>query len=264
MAKKSILGLLCMSALSLCAFASFGVASASATTMHQCEKKATGPTEKTYTDEFCQTEEPSGKGAFRTVPIAANTSVGLTATLTPTAGTEEIHAVMKGILHGIAYEITCTGAENGSVATTAKNVEEGTVMKVTGTGSIKFTGCSMKGEAATLGCAVTASIETVELSSTSIDEMGGVMKAEYKPVPSTTFVGIVISGCTGAAAILNGTQNVKGHADSTTTTPTSQTFNTGAGELTFGGAEANFKATIHYKTTSNGKTVAFETNSEGK
>jgi hypothetical protein len=255
-AKRSILGLLCMSALGLCAFAAFAVADASATTMHQCLETKEGTGTK-YTDSTCSVKSTEGKWETKTIGLGQ--LVGLTPTLTPTAGTEETHAVLRGILHGIAYEITCTGIENGTIATKASNVEEATKMRVTGTGSVKFTGCSTKGEWATLGCTVPASIETVELTWITIDEAAEVMKVEYKPTSGTTLAGIAMSNCTGAASILNGTQNVKGHADATRDSPTMGTINTGAGELTFGGAEAHLTATTHWKTISNGTTIAFET-----
>ncbi|HEX4306881.1 MAG TPA: hypothetical protein VHZ54_12660, partial [Solirubrobacterales bacterium] len=51
--KRPILAALCLSALSICAFAAFGVSNAAAMTLHEC-KAETGTGTK-YTDSTCST-----------------------------------------------------------------------------------------------------------------------------------------------------------------------------------------------------------------
>jgi hypothetical protein len=167
------------------------------------------------------------------------------------------HAVLASTVAGIAIEITCTALSSGN--TIAKNV---TGNIVEGSGSITFTGCTVAKPTGT-GCIVNTpsagagTIATNVLSTKTIE-----MNTRVSPPASGVFFELQFSGCTPAA--LNGTKSFKGLLNGVQTTPTSQTFNTGAGELTFGGQEAHFKATVHYKTKGTSTLVAQETNSEGK
>lgn len=242
---KSILGILCLSALGLCMF---GASNASAMTLHECLK---GIGTQQFKDSKC-TEKLSG-GEFGTIPIELNKQVELVPTLTPTKGTTETHASLSATIGGIAVEITCTGLNSPN--TVAKNVEpEAGKMAVEGTGKSEFTGCALKNPAPP--CKVPETITTNELK-TSTNEM----KTKYQPAVGEEFVKITISGCEGGNKILNGEKAVKGFANATSTEaePTSQTFETGAGELTFGGQAAVFKATVHFKTKGTETLVALET-----
>jgi hypothetical protein len=248
-----MLAALCLSALSICAFAAFGVSNAAAMTLHEC-KAETGTGTK-YTDSTCSTE--SKTGTFQTVTLPLNTNVELEPTLTPTGEPPVTHAVLASTVAGIAIEITCTALSSGN--TIAKNV---TGNIVEGSGSTTFTGCTLAKPTGT-GCVVKSpgaggGTITTNLLTTKTSEMN----TKFSPPVSGVFVEIEFSGCTPAA--LNGVKAVKGFVNGVQTTNTSQTFNSGAGELTFGGQEAHFKATVHYKTKGTSTLVAQETNIEGK
>lgn len=245
--RRSILGILCLSVVGLCVV---GASNASAMTLHECLKniRGTEPITK-YEDEKCEHENQT-TGEWQTVPIELGKSVELIPTLTPTEGTTETHATLSATIGGIAVEITCTGVNSPN--TVAKNIESAGVMGVEGTGKSEFTGCALKNPAPP--CKVPETITTNELK-TSTNEM----KTKYQPATGEEFVSITISGCEGGNKILNGAKAVKGFANAVSKTPTSQKFETGAGELTFGGQAAVFKATVHFKTKGTNTTVALET-----
>jgi hypothetical protein len=251
--RKSMLGALCLCALSICAFAAFGVSNAAAMTMHEC-LEATGTGVK-YTDNTCTTE--SGTGKFQTVPIELGKSVALEPTLTPTGTPPVTHAVLTSTVAGIEIEITCTALS--STNTVAKNVA-GNIVE--GSGNVTFTGCGLvrpeKQECTVKGGGGGAGTIITNLLSTKTEGMN----TKFTPPKEKAFVEIEFSGCKTAA--LNGTKPVNGFVNGVQTTPTSQTFNSGAGELTFGGQVAHFIATVHYKTKGTSTLVALETNSEGK
>jgi hypothetical protein len=259
---KSLLGMLVLSALAICAFAA---SSAQATTMHECIEKPEGPTSQTYSDSKCQT--PSGEGKFRTVPLPANTPIKVEATLTPTTfneGKEELHATMTTVVGGITFEITCT--ELSSPGATAENKETGGVMEVVGVGVVTCSGATVP-KPAGQGCKVKTAgnevgmITTNSLTGKTIDTENGEMHVEYRPTAGAAepFVTLVIEGCKTAA--LNGNKPIYGSALASQTTPTSLTVNVNT--LHFGSPEgpgATLKATVHLRTAEGTKnTIAFET-----
>jgi hypothetical protein len=112
--KQSMLTALCLSALSIAAFA---VPSASAITMHEC-LETTGTGVK-YTDNTCTTE--SGTGKFQTVPIELGKQVALEPTLTPTGTPPATHAVLTSTVASIEIETTCTAiSSTNAVAKTSR------------------------------------------------------------------------------------------------------------------------------------------------
>jgi hypothetical protein len=237
-----MLGALLVSALCVCAF---GVSNAAAVTFHQCEN-GTG-----QTASEC---EPG----VHTTPIVGSHKIK--PTLTPTTGTAETHAVLAATIGGIKTKITCTGLTgSGSV----ENVEgiEGK-MSVTGKELIQeFTGCVLVEPGQ--NCTVPATITTNKSKMESIDNTTtGTMQQKFTPESGEIFTGIVISGCTGGAAILNGTKNVTGTATSEVlaASPTSAEFTSTTGSaLKFGGQTATFEMVYHIATADNGKTLALET-----
>jgi hypothetical protein len=253
---KSLLGMLVLSALAICAFAA---SSAQATTMHECEEKASGPTEQTYKDAKCS--EKSGEGKFRTVPLPVNTPIKVEATLTPTKFVEEkeeLHTVLTTVVGGIAIEITCT--ELSSPEGTAENKETGGVMEVVGSGAVTYSKCTVP-KPVGQGCTVHTAgqevgmITTAVLTSKTKDTAAEKMEVEYT-APEGKFVTLIFEGCKTAA--LNGNKPVTGTVLAEQTTPTSLTVNVST--LTFGGQPATYKATIHFKTRGGtGNTIAFET-----
>jgi hypothetical protein len=243
--RATVIGALVVSALSI---AAFNVAGASAVTMHEC---TTSGTEKTYTTSNCQTE---GAGSFHTKPVALNEKVQLVPTLTPTTGTNETHIVIRGVLAGVKYKITATGLT--STNTEAKNVEPSPGnMKVEGTGNVAFTGATLV-EPAGKGCTVPTEISTEALTF-STNEMAGT----FKPASGETFTTFAISGCTGGAAVLNGSKTARGSATATVTEakPTSLGFTeTSGSNISFGGQPAVFEGVIHF-STAGGTLVSLET-----
>ncbi len=244
---KSILGALFLSALCFCVF---GVANASALTVHEC-KKTEGKGTSRFEDSGCTKEKATGE--FETVPIVGSQEV--TMTLTPTTNTTETHAVLEATIGGVPLEITCEALStpNGKL----ENVLNGTGMGVKGSGKAKFTNCKMT-KPAESGCTVPATLETEELNSTTKE-----MTVTFKPTNAEEkIITFTISGCTGGAKVLNGSKTFKGTLAATLLAekPTSLEFNeTSGSKLTFGGQAANFTAVIHFATKANGALLSFET-----
>jgi hypothetical protein len=226
---RSSLGILIICAV---CFAVMGVSSASAQTLHECQKVGSGGTSTTFSDANCTT--PSIGGEYRTVPLPLNTTVNV-------KGTNTTSMTMTASPLGIAIEITCStlSSEGG----TATNVEEGGKMKIKGevTTTI-FSGCEMKKPA---GCVVPAEIKTKSLVSETVDTET-TMRTKITPKEGTTFVSFPVSNC----GILNGEKTVVGTASSETVTPTTQRFSATSGSaLTFAGATVTLTGDGHGSTT---------------
>ena len=257
--KKSMLGAMLLSALTLCAF---GASSASASTWHECVKEA-GTEGSNFLDAECQ---KPGEGEFHTKALPANTKVELEPTLTETAGGgtggagEEagVHAVVHGTIGGVEYRITCKKLTSPN--TVGEN-KPGPPMVVEGTGKAKFEECSMPKPTQ---CAVPATIETVEVKMTTVDEAEEKMFAKFAPVSGTAFVTFTISNAAGKTCpeALRGTKTVEGsvRARIDSSDKRMATFDSTSGSsLTFGGQPALFTATVHCKNKKTGRTVAWET-----
>jgi hypothetical protein len=218
-------------------------------TLHQCKEEA--GTAETYSNSSCSV--PSAEGHFRWVPIAPKEVHAVVPALTPTTGTSETHAVLRGLIAGgIRYKITCTGLTSSN--SEAENEEVGGVMSVVGHGKAKFSGCYMP-EPSGSGCTVPTTLETNELNSSTKE-----MTTTYKPAAGLeeNFITFTMSGCTGGFNVLNGSKTVKGAVSSVTESslPTSQMFTeTSGSNLTFGGQPAQFEAVIHL-ATENGVSLA--------
>lgn len=239
---KSILRVLCLSA--VCFFA-FGAANASALTMHECKKAEFGATGQNYSDGLCTN---AAAGEFRTVPTTLSTTVKLTTTDTDTFA-------IASTIAGIKVRIECQKL-SGSGEATNEEPKAGT-MQVSGkkiTSSYSF--CQVK-EPSGKGCSVVEPIVTTNASSITTEH-----KTKFTPENAEKkFAAATVTGCIGAAAPLNGEKSLTGTATMTTpqTTPTISEFTSTSGsELKFGGQTATFtgKTQIH---TFAGVSVALET-----
>jgi hypothetical protein len=243
---KSILSSICLSALCICAFTA---SNASAMHVHECLKEAGTP--GGWNDSKCSSE-PSATGPWHWVTLPLNLPKLRNPTLTPTTGTSETHAVMHGVIGGIAYKITCTGLSSSN--SEFENVETGGIAGVLGHGKLKFSGCTMP-EPASSSCTVPATLETNEMNSSTKE-----MTTTYKPASGLEekVITFTISGCTGGFVVLNGSKTVKGSVSGVTeeSLPISEMFTeTSGSKLTFGGQAAVFEAVVHW-VTEGGKELA--------
>jgi hypothetical protein len=237
---KSLLFTLCLTALVACGFAA---SNASAMTMHECKKIEKGGTGVKYSDSNCTTV--NGAGAFQTETLPQ----GETVEVTPTSTQTFLQVVT---ISGIKFEFHCE-AGTGSAKTT-NTVEKGSMM-VLGTGVLTLQGCTvLLPEGA--GCTVPAEISTTELKLETSE-----MKTIYVPKEGTTLTTIKISGCEGAAKVLNGERKLTGKLVAVTgESPASQEFTATSGsEVEISGAPSSFTGKLHYATKANGATIALET-----
>ncbi|MDX6627383.1 MAG: hypothetical protein QOE56_2372 [Solirubrobacterales bacterium] len=126
---------------------------------------------------------------------------------------------------------------------------------VLGTGVLTLQGCTvLLPEGA--GCTVPAEISTTELKLETSE-----MKTIYVPKEGTTLTTIKISGCEGAAKVLNGERKLTGKLVAVTgESPASQEFTATSGsEVEISGAPSSFTGKLHYATKANGATIALET-----
>jgi hypothetical protein len=211
--------------------------------MHECKKISKGGTGVKYSDSSCSIV--NGAGAFQTETLPQ----GETVEVTPTSTQTFLQIVT---LSGIKFEFHCEAAI-GSAKTT-NTVEKGTMM-VLGTGQVTLQGCTVL-QPEGVGCTVPAEIKTTELK---LETSG--MSTIYVPKEGTTLTTINISGCEGAAKVLNGERKVTGKLVAVTEeAPTSQEFTATSGsEVEISGAPASFTGKLHYATKSNGVTIALET-----
>jgi hypothetical protein len=148
-------------------------------------------------------------------------------------------------LGGVKVEIACTGVTSPNE--TATNEEEAGVMRVSGSGKTKFTGCAVTAPAGK-GCTVPASIETVELKSVTTAS-GGI---KYEPETGAKFVEFAISGCEAKLAMLNGNKEVNGSATSAWVSSASQEFTPTSGSaLKLGGLAVTLHGKYHLVVKSN-------------
>ncbi len=255
---KPVAGLLVLCGLCFCAF---GASNASALTLHECKEAASGETTKTYEDSECKKAKEGGK--FRTVPLSVGTSTPVTPTLTETPGstperplttgeTAGVHVVWHWVGGGITFQITCTGLT--SADSTVTNKEIGGVKTFEGTGTVEFTGCTVK---TPTQCTVPTTLKTVLLKLTTKE-----MSVILKPNSGGTWITIPISGASCPAAF-KGEKETTGEAVGTVTEaePQMVSFDSKSGnKLKLGGIEgAQTTATTHTKRNSNNAVLAAET-----
>jgi hypothetical protein len=244
-ARRSIVGLTVLCALCFSAFAAAN-ASAAGTTQFTCVK---GAATTGFSDADCSTA--SATGPFHHVSVAN----GTTTTLKSVGTTIQI---LESTVGGIAFEISCTNESNVGEATNEE--VEGEVkgekrMTITGKNIvITYTGCTVTKPAAN-GCVANSpgkpagTIVTNNLKSMSL--LTPTKGIRFDPTTGTTFVEIVVSGCT--TTLFNGTKVVSGF-ENTTPRGAFLDANAAGSALTFGGQAAMLTGT----TTISGHTVGKE------
>jgi hypothetical protein len=236
--RKSFLALF-SSALCLMAFAAFGVSTAAASTTEECKIPEVGETftSQHFLDSNCT--ESNTEGEYHTTAVKPTALLNRTKTSTIVINAEPA---------GIATEIRC---ETLSGSKTASNYEEGEIRGFKGEGKIKLSSCSV---AQPVGCTVKP-IETVQLSETSEDLLGFVMRTVFAPKEGSKLATITLEGCA-----ISGSYALEGVLRSQTVDIHTEEFSTSSGsELTIAKKPANVKGSFHDATAANGKTVVRET-----
>ncbi|HET7120995.1 MAG TPA: hypothetical protein VFI17_07055 [Solirubrobacterales bacterium] len=236
--RKPLLALF-SSALCLLAFGAFGVSSAAASTTEECKIPEVGETftSQHFLDSNCT--ESNTEGEYHTVAVKPNALLNRTNTSTIT-----IHAEISST----PTAITCEALSGSKVVS---NYEEigGTGFK--GEGKIKMSGCVASEPA---GCIVKP-IETVQLSESSEDLLGAIMRTLFAPKEGSKLATITLEGCAIA-----GSYPLEGKLRSQTVDIHTEEFsNTSGSELTVAKKPATLKASFHDATAANGKTVVRET-----
>jgi hypothetical protein len=228
--RKSVLGIAVLCALIFGALAS----SASAEeTAWECTEEAEP---LIYQDAHCLIAGPVEE--FGTVEFAEGKENKITGTNAATASGTSAAAVskLKGALSGVVTEVQCTGLEGTGQLTNA-------AASVTGTGVIKYTGCSVTAPAGK-GCVVTGgTVTTKTLKGTTVGQAAN--KLKFSPNSGTEFASVPISSC--SIGSLNNTFPVTGSlvADvSGATTVTTEGGVTGQNTLKFGGVNAGIEGAL--------------------
>jgi hypothetical protein len=205
--RKSILGVLALCALSVCAFGAAN-ASAAGLTAVTCEEKGAG---SKYNSSACAT--PAVAGNWETTQVPAGTVTEVTGTAVGTS-------VLKGTVALTKVEITC-----GKTATTGnlKNIEAGGEMKIEGTNIVNdYTECHASLEANTAKkCEVESITGTKGVKGTiATNSLKSLSGTEHKITFEPTTAGgafaefnILKGECLGATAKVTVTGSVIGIAN---------------------------------------------------
>ncbi len=237
--RKPILALFA-SAMFLVAFSAFGVSSATASTTEECKIPVAGEifTSQHFLDSNCQ--NPGTEGEYHTVAIKPSSLLKRTNT-SP--------LVISTTIAGLATEITC---ETLSGSKTASNYEIGELMGFKGEGKIQLSACKVNKP---VGCTVKQPIETVQLSESSEDLGGEVMRTLFVPSEGSKLATITLEGCA-----ISGAYALEGKLRSQTATVSTEEFSASSGsELTMAKSTATVTGAFHDATAANGKTVVRET-----
>jgi hypothetical protein len=246
---RSIIGVLVLSALAVCAFGAAN-ASAAGLTAYTCTNQGITPGTGEYKDSHCQ-ENVNPKGDYSTVVIPVNQTTEVEGTAVSGTGTESGSSNLHATLGGVGVTITCTAmtSENAHI----KNITVGEEMKVHGTTAVLvYTGCSAVAGAKEKPCTVTGSaagvITTHSLTSTATEAAGGVHHVVFEPEEGN-FTQFVLSGGECPSAVQNKGEPYPITGSATGTIPEGQhshitfTGNVG-GNLRVGeGAEAEYNGT---------------------
>jgi hypothetical protein len=227
------------SALCLAAFAAFGVSSAAASTTEECKIPEAGETftSQHFLDSNCT--ESNTEGEYHTTAVKPSALLTRTNTSPITIHTE---------IATTATAITCEALSGSKVAS---NYEEIGGNGFKGEGKIKLSGCSVSEP---VGCVVKP-IETVQLSESSEDLLGLVMRTLFVPKEGSKLATITLEGCA-----ISGSYALEGKLRSQTVDIHTEEFSSSSGsELTVAKKPASVKGSFHDATASNGKTVVRET-----
>ncbi len=252
----------------LCAFLVCAVAVQSASATGQASEettaftcvKVTTPKTGDFEDAHCDVRNPKQQGEYTHIVLPLKETTPITYTNANTQGKtkESTSMTLKGIVAGIAVEITCKTAHGEGVIHNEEPKPK--VHNVTGNTSLDFSECEVKKPAE--GCTVNtieleADYQGVENLGTEADEMG----VEFKPPGAAKSFGAII--LSGAKCILAGKPiELEGSAIATggTATPkdnwsgATQIFSPSktAGTLKMGGNSAELSASLTLKMTPTG------------
>ncbi|MGD9736671.1 MAG: hypothetical protein AB7V58_13880 [Solirubrobacterales bacterium] len=150
---------------------------------YTCSKSASS---KDFSDAHCASASESGEYGHTLISgenVKATVTNEKTASETKAAETSKL----KGQLSGIATEVQCTGAHGTGTLTNSAT-------SVTGSGTIKYTGCTVTAPASK-GCKVEkGEFSTETLSATTAEQATGTLKLSPKS-PATRFALVPIEGC---------------------------------------------------------------------
>jgi hypothetical protein len=125
-------------------------------------------------------------------------------------------------------------------------------MGFVGEGKMELSACKVNKP---IGCTVKQPIETVQLSESSEDLAGEVMRTLFTPKEGSKLATITLEGCA-----IKGAYSLEGKLRSQTVSIETEEFSATSGsELTIGKAAVIIKTSFHDATASGGKTVVRET-----
>lgn len=263
--RRATVGLSLLCALMFCAFAaqSASAAKSTKTTAVTCVEKGGN---EDFEDAHCDKKVADFKGKFGHEAIPNKTTTEITVDNTTTGGATD-PAVLKGKAFGASSEITCTTVHGEG---TIHNEETSGKHTVTGTITVKYTGCSVQKPAK---CEVAEPIE-FKSDFEGVEEVGSEkneMGVEFKPHEGgKVFVGITFKNKGAESCAFNGkTINVEGSAIARGT-PASSEEHSGATSrflhntittdktLIFGGEAAGFES-INTVRMKNGNPISLTT-----
>jgi hypothetical protein len=214
--RRAIVGLSLLSALLFCAIAASSASAAtSGTTAFTCVENPEGKGD--FVDPHCTTPEPNKEGAYTHKAISKNpTFFTLSNNPSTITSTEANHATLKGVLGGIASEITCATVHGHG---TLENKLSGEAHSVVGSGIVEYTNCTMPKP-------VTAEVppkerckvkEPIKFEATSTTkEKGAEMGVLFSPKEGKTFVKLAFENGPGGGCPVAGKEvAVTGSAEAT-------------------------------------------------
>jgi len=224
--RKSVIGISVLGVLILSASA---VPGASAE-LRAYECSSSAPV-KDYEDAHCVTNVGAGHGTLGHILLPGQETITGTNAKTSSETAAATVSVLKGTLAGVSSEVQCTGA-SGTGSLTNDNTEPG--LSVSGTGTIKYTGCTVA-KPAGKGCKVSGgAITTKELAGTTVGQAANEVK--ISPKEGTELAPVKIEGCSIEG--LNNTFPVTGSLTATSsgaTLTTSHFIGTAAANILWGG-----------------------------
>jgi hypothetical protein len=209
--RRAIAGLSLLCALAFCAIAApSAFAATEGQTAFTCAPNTEG--KGTFKDAHCD-EAAAGNGKFTHKAISENsTGFTLTNAETEEATKKAAHATLKGILGGIASEITCKKVHGHG---TLSNHLVGEEHFVEGEGTVDYTECTMPKPVNAEGkerCKVKEPIKFTAVSKTTKNVMGTL----FSPKEGNTFVQIAFENGPGGSCPVAGKEvPVTGSAEAT-------------------------------------------------
>jgi len=265
-ARRAVVGLSLLCALSFSAFAAQSASATKGTTAFPCTSSA-GIDD--FSDAHCDSGVEKGSYGHVYTEPGQEVEIELTNSKTKTETKESTPAILKGTLAGVKFETACTTV-SGTGKSTNKVIAE--VMQNEGTGlAIKYTGCTVNKPA---GCKVKEPIE-ITGSSITVENLGvgkTDMGVQFKPKAEKPFGEVTLEGteCAlkGKSFAIEGTMIATGSRGSTESVTSSGATLVFTNEMTketlkFGGKEAEFSSTmtLNMKEEGVGLPLSFTTDS---